>query len=69
MPNQLTVANPIPALGNSKPDIASLTSVKGITSDANGATNSTRAAGTELLTRVLNTSGINGLGGNVDFTG
>jgi len=59
----------MPALGNARPDISSLTSVKGITSDANGAANSTRAAGTELLTRVLNTSGIDGLGGNVDFTG
>ena len=68
MPSQLSVSNPIPSLGHARPDISSLTSVQGITSDADGVTNSTRAAGTALITRVLNTSGINGLGGDVDFT-
>ncbi|HCR17465.1 MAG TPA: hypothetical protein DIU35_08280 [Candidatus Latescibacteria bacterium] len=68
MPNQLSVPNPIPSLGHARPSISTLTSIQGITSNANGATSSTRAAGIDLITRVLNTSGINGLGGHVDFT-
>lgn len=57
-----------PSLGNTRPSMPPLTSPRAITPDSNGVSNTGRAAGANLITRVLaNTSQINGLGGRVDL--
>jgi len=53
-----------------RPDMPALTSGRTITPDRNGVSNTGRAAGANLVTRVLaDTSQINGVGGNVDVVG
>ena len=68
--SQLSLARTLPRLTQTKPNMPSLTSVRSLTSDSNGTTNTTSAAGSELLTRaVRDPSQITGLGGQVDFVG
>ena len=58
----------LPSLGEARPRMPALKSGRAITRDSNGVTNTTQAAGTHLVTRVLaDTSRINGLGGQVDL--
>ncbi len=48
--------------------IPPLTSFRPITPDDDAATNTPSAAGAALLSRGVDTSAIDGIGGNVDFT-
>ena len=71
MPGKSTLSMSVPSFpkfNKTMPDMSPLTSGRPITSDGNGTANSGRAAGSELLTRMLaNTSRINGLGGKLDL--
>ena len=60
----------MPRLGDTRPQMPPLTTGRAITPDRNGVSNTDRAAGASLVTRVLaDTSQINGLGGSVDVVG
>ncbi len=71
MPDSTSLSASLPDFGslkNSLSGLAALTSGRALTSDVDGASNSGRAAGSELVTRALaSTSEINGLGGKVDL--
>ena len=71
MPDQTLLSASLPnfrALKDSLPRLRILTSGRALTSDADGASNSGRAAGSELVTRALaSTSEVNGLGGKMDL--
>ncbi len=59
-----------PALAQTRPHMPALTSPRAITSDANGVSNSQRAAGIDLISKSLaGTSQVNGLGGKLDMLG
>ena len=71
MPSQASLSASLPnfrSLKDSLPRLMTLTSGRALTSDADGSSNSGRAAGSELITRALaSTTEINGLGGKVDL--
>jgi hypothetical protein len=50
------------------PVLPPLTSTRPITSDDTQTANTARAAGADLISRAVSTSGINGIGGTVDLT-
>ncbi|MDA0748647.1 MAG: hypothetical protein O2954_19180 [bacterium] len=67
MPGQLSISSPLPTLGQTRPNMPSLVGGRAITSDGDVASNSGRAAGADLITKVLqNTGPVNGLGGEID---
>lgn len=70
MKTGLPLSNRMPSLRNTKPHMPPVSDFKPISGDGNGLSNSTRAAGADLMSRALSdTSKMTGMGGRLDLLG